>query len=97
MYPEFYRKSSDHVKGSNEETCEPYCIGYISSILKKKSGEVTLNVNKMYRPENTHRGQTYGQQLDLNLLLWSDEGIVLPFFLYKSAFLSLLQIFPVCV
>lgn len=75
MYPEFYRKSSDHVKGSNEETCEPYCIGYISSILKKKSGEVTLNVNKMYRPENTHRGQTYGQQLDLNLLLWSDEEL----------------------
>lgn len=75
MYPEYYRKSSDHVKGSNEETCDPYCIGFVNSIIKGRSGEVLLRLNKLYRPENTHRGQSYGQQLDLNLLFWSEEGL----------------------
>lgn len=74
MYPEYYRKSSEHVKGSNEETCDPYCIGFISAVFKKSSGEIMLRVHKMYRPENSHRGHSYGQQLDLNLLFWSDEG-----------------------
>jgi len=80
MYPEFYRKSSDHVKGSNSETPEPFCIGYISYIYTKSqdrllaASDVLLRLHKMYRPENTHRGAQLGYQLDLNLLYWSDEG-----------------------
>lgn len=82
MYPEFHRKYSDYVKGSNEETPEPFCIGYITSIFtrsKDKSvllcaSDIFLRVTKLYRPENTHKGISAAYQLDLNMLYWSDEG-----------------------
>ena len=80
MYPEFYRKSSDHVKGSNVETPSPFCIGHIKSICAKKhlglvnGKDVYICVNKFYRPENTHRGPSLSQQADLNMIYWSAEG-----------------------
>ncbi len=80
LYPEYYRKSSDHIKGSNEETPDPFCIGHISGIFshsKEKhmsASEIFLRVNKFYRPENTHKGFSAAHQLDLNMLYWSDEG-----------------------
>jgi DNA (cytosine-5)-methyltransferase 1 len=79
-YPEFYRKSSDHVKGSNMETPEPFCVGHIKTIFARTnddlvpSRDIWIRVNKFYRPENTHRGPTLGQQMDLNMLYWSEEG-----------------------
>lgn len=80
LYPEFYRKSTDHVKGSNVETPEPFCIGHIKTIFIKSTDNVTafsdmwIRVNKLYRPENTHRGPSLSQQVDLNMLYWSEEG-----------------------
>ncbi|XP_063239030.1 DNA (cytosine-5)-methyltransferase PliMCI-like [Bacillus rossius redtenbacheri] len=82
MYPEVYRKSSDRIKGSNVDTPEPFCIGYISTMytLSDESlvpvQKVYLKVNKMYRPENTCKGASFCQQADLNLLFWSDEEMV---------------------
>ncbi|XP_076753512.1 DNA (cytosine-5)-methyltransferase PliMCI [Xylocopa sonorina] len=79
MYPEYYRKSSDHVKGSNYDTPEPFHIGYINSIYAKTnnqlvaSSDIWIKINKMYRPENTHKGLTLMQQVDLNMVYWSDE------------------------
>ncbi|KZC09572.1 PREDICTED: DNA (cytosine-5)-methyltransferase PliMCI-like [Dufourea novaeangliae] len=79
MYPEYYRKSSDHVKGSNYDTPEPFHIGYINAIYAKTnnklvaSSDIWIKINKMYRPENTHKGLTLMQQVDLNMVYWSDE------------------------
>ncbi|XP_076172771.1 DNA (cytosine-5)-methyltransferase PliMCI [Ptiloglossa arizonensis] len=79
MYPEYYRKSSDHVKGSNYDTPEPFHIGYIKAIYATTnnklvaSSDVWIKINKMYRPENTHKGLTLMQQVDLNMVYWSDE------------------------
>lgn len=81
MYPEYYRKSSDHVKGSNYDTPEPFHIGYINAIYATTnnklvaSSDIWIKINKMYRPENTHKGLTLMQQVDLNMVYWSDEGI----------------------
>lgn len=80
MYPEFYRKSSDHIKGSNFDTPEPFHIGYINSIYATTTdklvspNDIWIKVNKMYRPENTHKGSSLIQQVDFNMLYWSDEG-----------------------
>lgn len=80
IYPEFYRKCTDHVKGSNQDTPEPFHIGYINAIyatttdLIVPSADIYIKVNKMYRPENTHRDSTLVEQADLNMVYWSDEG-----------------------
>lgn len=39
MYPEYYRKSSDHVKGSNEMTPDPFKIARILYITSKNTGD----------------------------------------------------------
>lgn len=38
LYPEYYRKSSDHIKGSNEMTPEPFRIARILYITSKSTG-----------------------------------------------------------
>ncbi|XP_006821782.2 DNA (cytosine-5)-methyltransferase 1 [Saccoglossus kowalevskii] len=78
VYPEYYRKTSEYVKGSNIECPEPFRIGRIIKIFTKKSPnklveEIKLKVVKFYRPENTHKGVTASYTSDLNLLYWSDE------------------------
>lgn len=81
IYPEFYRKSSDHVKGSNENTPKPFCIGYIAGIISRSrdkvvlASDICLRIKKMYRPENTHKDTLLTQQIDLNMVYWSDEGM----------------------
>lgn len=80
MYPEFYRKSSEHVKGSNYDTPEPFNVGHIDAIYASttdklvSSGEIWITVTKLYRPENTHKGLNLMEQADLNMLYWSNEG-----------------------
>lgn len=82
MYPEFYRKSSDHIKGSNFDTPDPFCIGYINKIFANTNdilvppSDINITVNKLYRPENTHRSSTLMEQADLNMVYWSNEGIL---------------------
>ena len=39
MYPEYYRKCSDHIKGSNEMTPKPFRIARILYITSKKTGK----------------------------------------------------------
>ena len=78
MYPEFYRKTTENIKGCNEKTPGPFNIGYIREIYTETfKGEdvIKLKVNKFYRPENTHLNKTRKDLFyDLNLLYWSTEG-----------------------
>lgn len=88
LYPEYYRKSSDYVKGSNTSTPNPFCIGLITAIktsLKDKlivSSDICLKVVKFYRPENTNLTTAQKYQADLNSLYISDEGNVFIFIYY---------------
>uniref|UniRef100_A0A1B6C2M8 DNA (cytosine-5)-methyltransferase n=1 Tax=Clastoptera arizonana TaxID=38151 RepID=A0A1B6C2M8_9HEMI len=85
MFPEFYRKSSDHIKGSNDTTPSPFVIGYIKAIVTRshnklvESSDICLQIKKMYRPENTHKGNALAQQVDLNMVYWSDEECIVNF------------------
>lgn len=57
LYPEYYRKSSDYIKGSNLDAPEPFRIGRIKEIYctKRSNGksadasDVKLRVYKFYR------------------------------------------------
>lgn len=57
LYPEYYRKSSDYIKGSNLDAPDPFRIGRIKEIFrhKRSSGkaenalEVKLRLYKFYR------------------------------------------------
>ncbi|XP_076291228.1 DNA methyltransferase 1a [Lasioglossum baleicum] len=84
-YPEYYRKSSDYNKGSNYDTPDPFCIGYINTIYATTSdvivlpSDINIKVNKLYRPENTHKDSTSVEQVDLNMVYWSDEVCTVKF------------------
>uniref|UniRef100_A0A3Q3G927 DNA (cytosine-5)-methyltransferase n=1 Tax=Labrus bergylta TaxID=56723 RepID=A0A3Q3G927_9LABR len=82
LYPEYYRKSSDYIKGSNLDAPEPFRIGRIKEIFchrrsngKPDSTEVKLRLYKLYRPENTHKGVKASYHTDINQLYWSDEEV----------------------
>lgn len=56
LYPEYYRKSSDYIKGSNLDAPQPYRIGRIKEIFcnkrsnnKSNTAEVKLRLYKLYR------------------------------------------------
>ncbi|MEQ2179091.1 hypothetical protein GOODEAATRI_021063, partial [Goodea atripinnis] len=82
LYPEYYRKSSDYIKGSNLDAPEPFRVGRIKEIFchrrsngKADNSEVKLRLYKFYRPENTHRGVKASYHTDINQLYWSDEEV----------------------
>uniref|UniRef100_A0A671WZ84 DNA (cytosine-5)-methyltransferase n=1 Tax=Sparus aurata TaxID=8175 RepID=A0A671WZ84_SPAAU len=82
LYPEYYRKSSDYIKGSNLDAPEPFRIGRIKEIFchrrsngKPDASEVKLRLYKFYRPENTHKGVKASYHTDINQLYWSDEEV----------------------
>ncbi|KAK9745054.1 Cytosine specific DNA methyltransferase replication foci domain [Popillia japonica] len=79
LYPEYYRKTSDLVKGSNMDTPEPFCIGLIEEIVEGSTKDIKIKVRKFYRPENTHKGVFSAYQQDLNFLYWSEEETVISF------------------
>uniref|UniRef100_A0A665UGH7 DNA (cytosine-5)-methyltransferase n=1 Tax=Echeneis naucrates TaxID=173247 RepID=A0A665UGH7_ECHNA len=82
LYPEYYRKSSDYIKGSNLDAPEPFRVGRIKEIFchrrsnaKPDVSEVKLRIYKFYRPENTHKGVKASYHTDINQLYWSDEEV----------------------
>uniref|UniRef100_A0A3Q1C2H1 DNA (cytosine-5)-methyltransferase n=1 Tax=Amphiprion ocellaris TaxID=80972 RepID=A0A3Q1C2H1_AMPOC len=82
LYPEYYRKSSDYIKGSNLDAPEPFRVGRIKEIFchrrsngKPDVSEVKLRLYKFYRPENTHKGVKASYHTDINQLYWSDEEV----------------------
>ncbi|XP_071643809.1 DNA methyltransferase 1a [Temnothorax longispinosus] len=79
MYPEFYRKKLDKGILSNRDTPEPFHIGYINTIYATTTdilvapSDIFIKINKMYRPENTHRDLALMEQSDINMVYWSNE------------------------
>lgn len=77
IYTEYYRKSDNNTRGSNIDTGEPFCIGYIAAVVASGDGpliapqDIYLRVNVLYRPENTNN--RFPQHEDVNLVYWSDE------------------------
>ncbi|CAK1554785.1 unnamed protein product [Leptosia nina] len=83
-YPEYYRKNSKNIRGSNFGTAEPFCVGYIEDVnislpLTTYPGpkQIFLKVRILYRPENTNC--RFPHREDLNLVYWSDHFLVVPF------------------
>ncbi|KYQ51853.1 DNA (cytosine-5)-methyltransferase PliMCI [Trachymyrmex zeteki] len=78
-YPEFYKKTDDKSSFSNVDTPEPFHIGYINTIYATTTDilvaptDIFIKVNKMYRPENTHRDIALMEQSDINMVYWSNE------------------------
>lgn len=79
-YPEFYKKTDDKSSFSNVDTPEPFHIGYINTIYATTTDilvaptDIFIKVNKMYRPENTHRDIALMEQSDINMVYWSNES-----------------------
>lgn len=77
VYTEFYRKSDNNLRGSNIDTGEPFCVGYITAVTVAGDGplvvpqDIYLRVNVLYRPENTT--SRFPQHEDLNVVYWSDD------------------------
>lgn len=83
IYPEYYRKSDNNLRGSNIDTGEPFYIGHIAAVTAIGNGpliipqDIYLKVNIMYRPENTT--SKFPHHEDLNVVYWSNEIIEVPF------------------
>lgn len=77
IYPEYYRKSDNYLRGSNVDTGEPFCIGHIAAVTAVGEGplivpqDIYIKVNIMYRPENTTN--KFPHHEDFNVVYWSDE------------------------
>ncbi|CAH0549085.1 unnamed protein product [Brassicogethes aeneus] len=77
IYPEFWRKRSENIKGSNLDTPDPFVIGLVESVEDKKAG-IKIMVRVFFRPDNTKSiFQAYTK--DLNYLYWTDEVITTTF------------------
>ncbi|KAF6206136.1 hypothetical protein GE061_017361 [Apolygus lucorum] len=84
LYPEIYRKSETKGRASNETTPDPFCIGLINAIASKDDGlgaaeDVTLEVYKFYRPENTRGIVSDLNVYDLTKLFASTEVVRVSF------------------
>ncbi|CAH2980940.1 unnamed protein product [Chilo suppressalis] len=83
IYTEYYRKSDNYLRGSNLDTMEPFCVGYIAAVVAASDGalivpqDIYLKVYVLYRPENTT--SRFPQHEDLNVVYWSDEIKEIPF------------------
>ncbi|XP_049946274.1 DNA (cytosine-5)-methyltransferase 1-like [Schistocerca serialis cubense] len=83
IYTEFYRKMEDGIKGSHEDTPEPFCIGLITCIFVENSEncakDIKLRVKMFYRPENVMNEIEDVLKADLNKLYWSDNECIVSF------------------
>ncbi|XP_048478482.1 DNA (cytosine-5)-methyltransferase PliMCI [Plutella xylostella] len=83
VYPEYYRKSDNNLRGSNVDTGEPFCVGLVVAATARGAGplvvpqDIYLRVRVMCRPE--HTASRFPQHEDLNLVYWSDDIREIPF------------------
>ncbi|XP_052741577.1 DNA (cytosine-5)-methyltransferase 1 [Bicyclus anynana] len=83
IYPEYYRKSDNNLRGSNVDTSEPFCVGHVAAVVAAGDGplvapqDIYLRVHVLYRPENTT--SKFPHHEDLNVVYWSDEIKEIPF------------------
>lgn len=83
IYPEYYRKSDNNLRGSNADTGEPFCVGLVEAVLARGAGplvapqDILLRARALPRPENTRRPDPHAA--DLNLVYWTDDVREIPF------------------
>ncbi|XP_046965733.1 DNA (cytosine-5)-methyltransferase 1-like isoform X2 [Vanessa cardui] len=83
IYPEYYRKNDNYLRGSNIDTGEPFCVGYVAAITAAGESplvvpqDIYIKVKVLYRPENT--SSRFPHHEDLNVVYWSDEIKEVPF------------------
>lgn len=81
IYPEFYRKKSDLIKGSNTNTPEPFIVSQIEDIKLRINNKIEIVVRIFYRPENTTNFFALSHK-DLNYLYWTEESTQFISYLY---------------
>ncbi len=75
QYPELYRKPpGSSIKLSGNDDVQPYQIGLVRLIQKKKSN-IVLSILKFYRPENTHWSRDDTFVHDINVLFLTEEEV----------------------
>jgi DNA (cytosine-5)-methyltransferase 1 len=90
IYVEYYRKTAD-IKGSNQDTPEPFCIGQIEDIWEKNK-DVKLKVRIFFRPENTKNSVFLAHQSDVNLVYWTEEGMQYNFSFFSITYVMFYDI-----
>ncbi|XP_065183686.1 DNA (cytosine-5)-methyltransferase 1-like [Sycon ciliatum] len=77
LYPEYYRKTWGHIKGSNLESPEPFRIARILQIFSQPDVDtLQVRVQKFYRPENAKLSDAERFAADWNILYSSVEECV---------------------
>lgn len=72
VYPEYYRKKADNVKGSNSDTPRPFVIGIIEDIIQSQKN-IKITTRLFCRPEDTLRTSLV-DSVDLTLVFWTEKG-----------------------
>ncbi|KAL1490162.1 hypothetical protein ABEB36_012901 [Hypothenemus hampei] len=70
LYPEYYRKRVDNIKGSNLDTPKPFLLGVIEDISNKK--ELKITVRLFCRPEETENDQL-AYKTDWRIVYWTEK------------------------
>jgi len=73
VYPEYYRKKADNVKGSNSDTPRPFVIGIIEDIIIHSQKKIKITTRLFCRPEDTSRTSLV-DSVDLTLVFWTEKG-----------------------
>ena len=66
----FLQNGKGSTKGNYTRTYDPFQVGIILNVDRSKDGSVTLDVRKLYRPENTAMSLLEIGRTNLNLLFW---------------------------
>lgn len=74
LYPEYYRKVAENVKGSNSDTPDTFVIARIEEIKYKEKEDTKLKVRIFYRPQHVKGSIHSIYEKDLNLVYWSEKG-----------------------
>ncbi|XP_045468881.1 DNA (cytosine-5)-methyltransferase 1-like isoform X2 [Harmonia axyridis] len=75
LYPEYYRKVAENVKGSNSDTPDTFVIARIEEIKYKEKEDTKLKVRIFYRPQHVKGSIHSIYEKDLNLVYWSEKVI----------------------
>jgi len=75
-YPENYRKSN-HVKGNNFKTPDPFVVARIVKFREDSLGEMKIKVGLFYRPENLNT-KCKDKEASIFQLYWSEDTDTVP-------------------
>ncbi|XP_044758419.1 DNA (cytosine-5)-methyltransferase 1-like isoform X2 [Coccinella septempunctata] len=75
LYPEYYRKVAENVKGSNVDTPETFIIARIEEIKHMEKEDTKLRVRIFYRPQHVKCSVNLIYEKDLNYVYWTEKII----------------------